>query len=58
MELNFLVTGAHEVVDDVRGRGVTAGTAEPLVARQTFGDTALVVDAAVAAEASQFYSSK
>lgn len=48
MELNFLVTGAHKVVDDVRGRGVTTGAAEPLVARQTFSDTALVVDTAVA----------
>lgn len=36
------------MVDDMRRRGVATGTAKPLVARQTFDNTARVVDATVA----------
>lgn len=29
MELHFLVAGTHQVIDDMGGRGVAAGAAEP-----------------------------
>ena len=48
VELDLLVTGAHEMVDDVRGRGVTTSAAEPLVACQALSHAAFVVNAAVA----------
>lgn len=32
VQLNLLVAGADKVVDDVRGRGIATGAAEPLVA--------------------------
>ena len=49
MELHLLVASANKVVDDVRGRGIATGAAEPLVAGQALDDTAGVVDAAIAA---------
>jgi hypothetical protein len=49
VELDFLVTGAHKMVNDVRGRRVTAGTAEPLAAGETFDNAAGVVDTTVCA---------
>jgi hypothetical protein len=48
VELDFLVAGANQVVDDVRGGSVAAGAAEPLVAGQALDDAGGVVDAAVA----------
>jgi hypothetical protein len=47
VKLDFLVAGADEVVDDVRGGSVSAGAAEPLGAGQTSDDAARVVNAAV-----------
>lgn len=35
------------MIDDMRRRGITARTAKPLVARQTFYNAACVVDATV-----------
>lgn len=49
MQLDFLVAGADEMVDNVRGRRVAAGTAEPLAAGKALDDAAGVVDAAVRA---------
>lgn len=49
MQLNFLVSGSDQMVDDVRGRRVAAGRTEPFVAGQTFDDASRVVDATVAA---------
>lgn len=47
MQLHFLVPSADKVVDDVRGRGVAASTAEPFVTAQTLDDTGRIVDATV-----------
>ena len=47
MELDFLVACSNEVVDDVGGRGVAAGAAEPFLAGQAFHHAAGVVNAAV-----------
>lgn len=47
MQLDFLVAGADEVVDDVRRRSVAAGAAEPLVAAEALDDAAGVVDPTV-----------
>lgn len=47
MKLHLLVSGSDQVVDDVRGGRVAAGTAEPLATSQTFDDAAWIVDAAI-----------
>lgn len=47
MQLHFLVSSANKMVDNVRGGGVAASTAEPFVAAQTLDDTGGVVYAAV-----------
>lgn len=49
MQLDFLVAGADQMVDDVRRRRVATGTAEPLAAGQTLDDAPGVVDATVRA---------
>ena len=48
MKLDFLVSGANQVVDDVGGRGVTTRAAKPLAAPKAFHDGAWVVDSAIA----------
>ncbi len=48
VELNLLVTCSNEMVDDMGGRGVASGAAEPFLTRQAFDHAARVVDAAVA----------
>jgi hypothetical protein len=48
VQLDFLVPGADQVVDDVGGGGVAAGAAEPLVAGQALYDAGGIVYAAVA----------
>lgn len=50
MELDFLVAGSHQVVDDVRRTRVAAGAAEPLVAGKALDNAAGVVDAAVSGQ--------
>lgn len=47
MELDLPVVSAHQVVDNVRGVAVAAGTAEPLVADQTLDHAGWRVDSAV-----------
>jgi hypothetical protein len=49
MQNDFLVLGTNEVVDDVRGRSVAAGVAEPFCADETFDDGCRGVDTTVAA---------
>ena len=52
MEDNLLVFRAYEVIDDVRGGGITAGIAEPLGANETFDYRSRRVDATIAVAAS------
>ena len=54
MELDFLVSCSDKVVDDVGGRGVASGAAEPFLASQTSDNAAGVVDAAVSSFVSLF----
>lgn len=49
MELDFLVTGANEMVDDVRRRRVATSAAEPLAACETLDDAAGIVNTTVCA---------
>lgn len=48
MQLNFLVAGANQVIDDMGRRRISTGAAEPLVARKTFDNAARVMNATVA----------
>lgn len=48
MQLYLLVASTHEVVDDVGGRRVAAGAAEPFTARKTSDHGAWIVDTAIA----------
>lgn len=50
MQLDLLVASTNEVVDNMGGRGIAAGAAEPLVALlvQALDDARRVVDAAIA----------
>lgn len=54
MKLDLLMAGADQVVDDVRGRGVPTGAAEPLGTTETADDGAWVVDAAIAGRGSDW----
>jgi hypothetical protein len=56
VQLDFLVAGADQVVDNVRRRRVAAGTAEPSAASQALDDAASVVDAAIGAWSNQSVS--
>jgi hypothetical protein len=49
VQLDLLVAGADQMVDNVRRRRVAAGAAEPLGAGKALDDAAGVVDAAVCA---------
>ena len=48
MKLDFLVASANEMIDDMRGRGVAACAAEPLLANETLDNALRIVNAAVA----------
>jgi hypothetical protein len=50
MQLDFFVSSADQVVDDVGGRSVATCTAEPFTAGQTFDNAARIMDAAVSTE--------
>jgi hypothetical protein len=47
MKLDFLVSGANEVVDDVGRSGISSRTAKPLVAGETLNNAARRVNTAV-----------
>lgn len=47
MQDNFLVLSTHQVIDDVRGRGIAARVAEPLGTDEAFDDRSRVVYSAV-----------
>lgn len=47
MELYFLVSRADQVIDDVGGRSIPAGTAEPLAAGETSHNAARIVNATI-----------
>jgi hypothetical protein len=48
VEGNFLVLGSHQMIHDVRARGVSSAIAEPFLANVAHHHAAGVVDAAVA----------
>jgi hypothetical protein len=48
MQDNFLVLRTHQVIDDVRGRGITAGVAKPLGTDEALYNGSRVVYSAVA----------
>ena len=48
MQLHLLVSRSDEVIDDVGGRAVASGAAEPLVASQALDDAGWGVNATVA----------
>jgi hypothetical protein len=52
MELDFLVSRANEMVDNMGRGGVASSTAEPLATPQTLDNTAGRMDAAVSSNVS------
>ena len=48
MKLDFLVTSTDKMVDYMGSGGVSAATAEPLVAGKAFDDAGRVMDTAIA----------
>ena len=42
------MTGANKVIDDMRGRGISAGTAEPFTACKATNNAGWVVDTTIA----------
>jgi hypothetical protein len=49
VQLHFFMASADQVVDDMGGRGITTGAAEPLVAAKALDYGAWVVDTAISA---------
>jgi len=49
VQLDFLVTGADKMVDDVRRRRVAAGAAEPFATGKALDNTAGIVNTTVRA---------
>lgn len=49
VQLDFLVAGAYEMIDDMRRRRITAGAAEPFTAGKALDDAAGVVNTAIRA---------
>jgi hypothetical protein len=47
MKLDLFVTSTYKMVDNVGGRGVASGTAEPLAASEASDDSTRVMDTAV-----------
>ena len=50
MQLNLLVASANQMIDDVGGRGVAAGAAEPLVTGEALDDASRIVNTAITAQ--------
>jgi hypothetical protein len=48
VQLDLLVATSNQVVDDVGGRSVASGAAEPLVASQALDDASWIVDSTIA----------
>jgi hypothetical protein len=49
VQLDLLVASADQMVDDVGGRGIAPGTAEPLVAGEAFDDASCIMNATITA---------
>jgi hypothetical protein len=47
MKLNFLVSGANKVIDDMGRSSIATRAAKPLAARQTLDNTARRMDSTV-----------
>jgi hypothetical protein len=48
VQYDFFVLCTDEMIDDVRGRRITTGIAEPFRADEAFNDVCWIVDATVA----------
>ena len=52
MELDFLVSCSHKMVDDVRGGSIASSAAEPLIARDASNNTVSAMYTAISSRVS------
>jgi hypothetical protein len=50
VQLDLLMASANQMINDVGGRGVAAGAAEPFVAGEALDDASRIVNAAITAQ--------